>query len=102
MPFIVRCINPKCQRFMLLEDEVRGTSVECLLCKTPFKTDSSSGSSGDGAGPPALPNNSSSSPVTAKREKVVNCPRCNVTLQIPAIHSGKQVRCPKCSHTFTG
>jgi hypothetical protein len=37
MVFAVRCPNPKCQKFMLVEDHDRGKVVNCLLCKTAIK-----------------------------------------------------------------
>jgi hypothetical protein len=37
MIFAVQCPNPKCRKFMLVEDHERGKPVTCLLCKTPFK-----------------------------------------------------------------
>lgn len=35
--FAVQCPNPRCRKFMLVEDEDRGKVVTCLLCKTPIK-----------------------------------------------------------------
>ena len=37
MVFAVRCPNPKCQKYMLVEDHDRGKIVNCLLCKTAIK-----------------------------------------------------------------
>ena len=37
MVFAVRCPNPKCQKFMLVEDHDRGKVVNCLLCKAAIK-----------------------------------------------------------------
>jgi hypothetical protein len=42
--FAVQCPNPKCRKFMLVEDHDRGKVVACLLCKTAIKV---------GAGGPA-------------------------------------------------
>jgi hypothetical protein len=33
----VRCPNPKCRKFMLVEDADQGNVVPCLICKQPVK-----------------------------------------------------------------
>jgi hypothetical protein len=35
--FAVQCPNPKCRKFMLVEEHDRNTVVPCLLCKTPIR-----------------------------------------------------------------
>jgi hypothetical protein len=35
--FAVQCPNPKCRKYMLMEDHDRGKDVPCLLCKTPIR-----------------------------------------------------------------
>lgn len=45
MVFAVQCPNPKCRKFMLVEDHDRDKVVHCLLCKTAIKV---------GAGPAPL------------------------------------------------
>lgn len=35
--FAVQCPNPKCRKYMLVEDHDRGKVVNCLLCKTPIR-----------------------------------------------------------------
>jgi hypothetical protein len=43
----VQCPNPKCRKYMLVEDHQRNQQVSCLICKTAIKV---------GAGPaPAKP-----------------------------------------------
>ena len=37
MVFAVQCPNPKCKKYMLVEDHERNTVVACLLCKTAIK-----------------------------------------------------------------
>ena len=37
MVFAVQCPNPKCRKFMLVEDHDRNKVVPCLLCKTPIR-----------------------------------------------------------------
>ena len=44
--FAVQCPNPKCRKFMLVEEHDRGQVVPCLLCKTPIRV---------GGAPPASP-----------------------------------------------
>ncbi len=47
MVFAVQCPNPKCRKYMLVEDVDRNKPVACLLCKTPIKV--------GGAKPPPTP-----------------------------------------------
>jgi hypothetical protein len=37
MVFAVQCPNPKCRKYMLVEEHERGKVVHCLLCKTPIR-----------------------------------------------------------------
>ena len=37
MVFAVQCPNPKCRKFMLVEERDRNRVVPCLLCKTPIR-----------------------------------------------------------------
>lgn len=42
MVFAVQCPNPKCRKFMLVEEHDRNKIVHCLLCKTAIKVGGSS------------------------------------------------------------
>lgn len=53
MVFTVQCPNPKCRKFMLVEDRDRHKVVTCLLCKTPVPV--GSGPTQDGVTEPAKP-----------------------------------------------
>jgi hypothetical protein len=44
--FAVQCPNPKCRKYMLVEERDRHGVVPCLLCKTPIRV---------GGGPTAPP-----------------------------------------------
>jgi hypothetical protein len=35
--FAVQCPNPKCRKYMLVEEQDRSGAVACLLCKTPIR-----------------------------------------------------------------
>jgi hypothetical protein len=35
--FAVQCPNPRCRKYMLVEDHDRGNVVPCLLCKTTIR-----------------------------------------------------------------
>jgi hypothetical protein len=35
--FAVQCPNPRCRKFMLVEEHDRNNVVACLLCKTPIR-----------------------------------------------------------------
>jgi hypothetical protein len=37
MVFAVQCPNPKCRKFMLVEQRDQGKVVSCLLCRTAIK-----------------------------------------------------------------
>jgi hypothetical protein len=37
MVFAVQCPEPKCRKFMLVEEHDRGSVVACLICKTPIR-----------------------------------------------------------------
>jgi hypothetical protein len=37
MVFAVQCPNPKCRKYMLVEDHDRNKVVPCLLCKTAIR-----------------------------------------------------------------
>src|SRR5262245_47034521 len=43
MVFAVQCPEPRCRKFMLVEEEDRGNVVACLICKTPIRVGGSSG-----------------------------------------------------------
>ena len=43
MVFAVQCPNPKCRKYMLVEERDRAKEVVCLLCKTPFRIDAERG-----------------------------------------------------------
>ncbi len=51
MVFAVQCPNPKCRKYMLVEDHDRNKVVACLLCKTPIKI--GAGPAGPGSSRPA-------------------------------------------------
>jgi hypothetical protein len=37
MVFAIQCPNPKCRKFMLVEDRDLNKVVSCLLCKTAIR-----------------------------------------------------------------
>jgi hypothetical protein len=113
MPFIVQCPHAECRKFMLLEDEVRGTTVNCLLCSRPIRVDAAV-SGGDqrpaGGNKPAAPAAASlprpSVPAAAlqsDQKVIVNCPNpsCRSPLKVAPSAKGTQMRCPKCKQVFT-
>jgi hypothetical protein len=40
MVFAVQCPEPRCRKYMLVEEHDRGTIVPCLICKTPIRVGS--------------------------------------------------------------
>ena len=117
MPFIVQCPHADCRRFMLLEDEVRGTTANCLLCSKPIKVDapgSGSHNSPGGKQPTPAPSKQPTPPPTqAPREHtpppgqsdqkiIVTCPnpKCRSPLKVAPSSKGTNLRCPKCKQVF--
>jgi hypothetical protein len=47
MVFAVQCPNPKCKKFMLVEDTDRNKVVSCLICKASIRL-------GTNQGPPPI------------------------------------------------
>jgi hypothetical protein len=45
MVFAVQCPNPKCRKYMLVEDHDRNKRVACLLCRTAIRVGGGPGSS---------------------------------------------------------
>jgi hypothetical protein len=37
MVFAIQCPNPKCRKFMLVEEKERNKVVTCLLCREPIQ-----------------------------------------------------------------
>jgi len=52
MVFAVQCPNPKCRKYMLVEDEDRNKVVCCLLCKTAIRLGSPPPATRGGPTPP--------------------------------------------------
>jgi hypothetical protein len=40
MVFAVQCPEPKCRKYMLVEEHDRDTVVPCLICRTPIRVGS--------------------------------------------------------------
>lgn len=43
MVFAVQCPNPKCKKYMLVEDEDRNKVLACLICKAAIRLGTSQG-----------------------------------------------------------
>lgn len=68
MPFRVQCPHADCKKFMLLEDDVRGTTVPCLVCTRPIKVDvSASDSKLPGSQPTGQPSAGSKSNIGVQK-----------------------------------
>jgi hypothetical protein len=37
MVFAVQCPNPKCRKYMLVEEQARNGIVKCLICRTDIR-----------------------------------------------------------------
>ena len=58
MVFAVQCPNPRCRKFMLVEEHDINNVVTCLLCKTPIRVGAPSTAPAPSAG---------ASPVSSRR-----------------------------------
>lgn len=83
MPFRIRCPHKDCRKYQLLEDDTRGGSVECLVCKKTIDVDAALAE--DSAEP-------------KKDQEVRKCPRCGARMRVSS--SAARVRCPKCQTVF--
>ena len=54
MVIAVRCPNPQCRKYMLVEEHDRNKVVPCLVCKSPVRV---------GGGPVSTPSSGGGSPV---------------------------------------
>jgi hypothetical protein len=100
MAFIVQCPHPDCRKFMMLEDHVRGTQVECLICERTISLEPAA-SEGPRSKPPPLKQSSAGASPRAERQEIAKCPNCRMPLRLPPTHEGKAIRCPACKHVFT-
>ena len=55
MVLAVRCPNPQCRKYMLVEDGDRGRVVSCLICKQAIKVPIPAASPTVPASPPPPP-----------------------------------------------
>jgi len=72
MPFIVQCENTPCRKYNLVEDELRGRPVKCLICRTVFRAE----------------------------YEVRTCPNCAAKMRVPASVSPQRIQCPRCQTVF--
>ena len=88
MPFITQCPHPDCGKFMLMEEETRGTTVPCLVCKQPIELEPIILDSPEEV-PLAQP-----MPDPPSRFRVRDCPKCKRPIKVP--HDNQAVNCPDC------
>jgi len=62
--FAVQCPNPRCRKFMLVEEHDCNNVVSCLLCKTPIRV-----------GPPPSSRPAPSAPPVRVSSRVTPAPR---------------------------
>ncbi len=98
MPFIVQCPYPKCRKFILLEDDTRGTKVQCLLCKGMINVDAS-GSGEQRESPPQRQGPTQATP-SAQRQPIATCPKCSTLLRVPPASEGQKIKCARCQTVF--
>jgi hypothetical protein len=55
MVFAVQCPEPRCRKYMLVEEHDRGQIVPCLICKTPIRVGADPGPAGQPAAQESRP-----------------------------------------------
>ena len=88
MPFITQCPHVECGKYMLMEEDARGTTVDCLVCKKPIELE-----------PIILdvPKDDLPPSVSAKdRFAVRNCPKCKRPIRVLPEQFDKAMNCPEC------
>jgi len=125
MPFIVQCPYPQCQKYMLFEDEHRGSMRNCLVCKQPIQLDGDAQDEQQTSDQPAetaqkkpAPQRQAppqqqpahekpaheksahekSAPQPTPELEIRGCPACNAKVRVPK--SVGRVKCPRCNHVF--
>lgn len=98
MTFIVRCPDSDCRKFMLLEDDVRGTRAKCLVCQRSLTAEPDE--SDDPAGPSRQVKSPAKAPNQAGGIQIVDCPNCGKKLRLSS-RGGKPIRCPACKQVFS-
>lgn len=96
MPFIAQCPHDDCRKFMLLEDEIQGAVIQCLVCKQPIQL--------DGDEDPAAADDDEIvdlQAVGAKPQKdsgfhVGACPKCGTPLRVPYGEETQARQCIEC------
>lgn len=83
MPFRLQCPQANCRKFMLLEDEARGTIVDCLVCKQSLNVAE------------VL---AADAPAAKKEQEIRTCPQCSSRMRVAP--NAPRVRCPKCRTVF--
>ncbi len=86
MPFRIQC--PSCRKFMIVEDEMRGRRVECLICAKPITADVE----------PKTPAAPAAAAATPDDPQIRSCPKCGSRMRVSA--TAARVRCPKCKSVF--
>ena len=95
MPFITQCPHPDCDKFMLMEDEMQGTVVRCLICKRPIEFDPPEG---------GMPEDDIVELEAAEEPPIDSgpafhvgkCPKCGTPLRVPRGQEKQAVQCTEC------
>ena len=95
MPFVIQCPHPACRKYMLLEDDTRGTIVPCMVCKKPLNVDEVLAPQRPPIreGPPRR-----EVPPSREAHDVRICPQCSSRMRVAP--TAARVRCPKCQTVF--
>lgn len=106
MPFIIQCPYQDCLKYMLLEDDMQGQSLACLVCNQEIHL----------GGPPAAtqdeeevvdlqayerpdprrPKEQEGGEESSWRFIVKKCPKCNTPLRIPPEKLRQAISCTEC------
>ena len=96
MPFIAQCPHDDCRKFMLLEDDIQGAVIQCLVCKQAIELDGAEEDPADDDDEIV-----DLQPVGQKQRDtsgfhVRNCPKCGIPLRIPYGQENQAVQCTEC------
>src|SRR5437879_3709240 len=104
-----KCPNAKCQKVLVVKDELAGKRARCPICKQPvsipapvsappppdLEAIAAAALAGD---PPEKQAVTATAPPPTARTIDFTCSYCDAALHLPAEMAGKQAPCPECKH----
>lgn len=96
MPFIFRCPSDECGRFLLLEDDERGESIQCLCCKQVIDVALEM----EIVDPEIVAPRPNPSIARTNGQRIIEraCPKCAEAITFPEEKRRQAVQCPNCDY----